>query len=136
MHTRVCRLYGQNDLRIETEEVTEDTARSASEEFETSVSGEAGNDDNDGLSNFEKALLIGLGAVVAGSVLDNGDEIVTNSGDRVVLRDDSSAYISGHPVFCPEPVLVHIHGSSWGGSSFRRSPWAPVTTYTRPVSRR
>ncbi len=29
------------------------------------------------------------------------------------------ALISGHPVFCPEPVLVTIHGSTWGGSMLK-----------------
>jgi hypothetical protein len=29
------------------------------------------------------------------------------------------ALISGHPVFCPEPVLVNIHGSTWGGSMIK-----------------
>ncbi len=29
------------------------------------------------------------------------------------------ALISGHPVFCPEPVLVSIHGSTWGGSMIK-----------------
>jgi outer membrane protein OmpA-like peptidoglycan-associated protein len=38
------------------------------------------------LSNFEKALLVGLGAVAIGSILSNGDEVVSNSGDRVVLQ--------------------------------------------------
>ena len=30
--------------------------------------------------NFEKALIVGLGAIAVGSILDNGDEVVTNSG--------------------------------------------------------
>jgi hypothetical protein len=29
------------------------------------------------------------------------------------------ALISGHPVFCPEPVPVTIHGSTWGGSMLK-----------------
>jgi hypothetical protein len=29
---------------------------------------------------------------------------------------ESSAIISGHPRFCPEPVKVSIQGSTWGGS--------------------
>jgi len=29
------------------------------------------------------------------------------------------ALISGHPVFCPEPVQVVIHGSTWGGSMLK-----------------
>jgi hypothetical protein len=29
------------------------------------------------------------------------------------------AILSGHPHYCPEPVLVRIHGSSWGGSMLK-----------------
>ncbi len=29
------------------------------------------------------------------------------------------ALISGHPKFCPDPVLVGIAGSTWGGSMLR-----------------
>lgn len=38
------------------------------------------------MSKFEKALLLGLGAVVVGSVLKNGDKVVSRSGDRVVVE--------------------------------------------------
>jgi hypothetical protein len=34
----------------------------------------------------------------------------------VVHCGRGEAWISGHPAFCPEPVLVRIEGSSWGGS--------------------
>lgn len=27
------------------------------------------------------------------------------------------ALISGHPIYCPKPVLVTIHGSTWGNYS-------------------
>jgi len=27
---------------------------------------------------------------------------------------DGQVYINGHPKFCPEPVLVSVHGSTWG----------------------
>jgi outer membrane protein OmpA-like peptidoglycan-associated protein len=80
------------DTVMETETVTEETSRSATEEFATTVTGDAkaksGRKGDGGLSNFEKALIVGLGAVVVGSVLKNGDEVVSNSGDRVVLQDD------------------------------------------------
>lgn len=36
-----------------------------------------------------------------------------------VLLGGSEAFISGHPDFCPEPVLVAINGSSWGGSMLK-----------------
>lgn len=80
------------DVSVETEEVTEETARSATEDFATSVTGDASASakaDGGGLSDFEKALVIGLGAAVVGSILNNGDEVVSNSGDRVVLRDET-----------------------------------------------
>jgi hypothetical protein len=33
-----------------------------------------------------------------------------------VLLGQGEALISGHPHYCPEPVLVAIAGSSWGGA--------------------
>ena len=34
---------------------------------------------------------------------------------RLVHCADNHGLISGHPEFCPEPVLVRIAGSTWGG---------------------
>ncbi len=34
----------------------------------------------------------------------------------IVHQGWGRALISGHPVFCPEPVEVQIHGSTWGGA--------------------
>lgn len=82
------------EAEVATEEVTEENSRSSSEDFETTATGEANatataqSDGDSGMSNFEKALLLGLGAVAVGSILQNGDEVVSNSGDRVVLRDE------------------------------------------------
>ncbi len=39
---------------------------------------------------------------------------------RLQIRGRGEVLISGHPRFCPEPVLVKIHGSTWGGSILRR----------------
>lgn len=38
----------------------------------------------------------------------------------VVVLGESSALISGHPQYCPEPVPVAIAGSTWGGSMLKR----------------
>jgi hypothetical protein len=38
---------------------------------------------------------------------------------RIVNRGRGEALISGHPKFCPRPVLVRIHGSNWGGSMLK-----------------
>ncbi len=40
---------------------------------------------------------------------------------RIVNCGSGQAYISGHPEFCPDPVLVHIDGSNWGGSMLKTS---------------
>lgn len=34
----------------------------------------------------------------------------------IVHKAWGRALISGHPEFCPHPVEVQIHGSTWGGS--------------------
>jgi outer membrane protein OmpA-like peptidoglycan-associated protein len=81
---------GQSNGDVVTEEIAEGQLRSSSEEFETAVTGDsaqAGNDDDSGLSKFEKALLLGLGAVAVGAVLKNGDKVLSRSGDRVVVED-------------------------------------------------
>jgi hypothetical protein len=47
-------------------------------------------------------------------------EVVTqNRGYTLVVRRDGSAWICGHPEFCPQPVLVRITGSNWGGSMLK-----------------
>jgi len=35
------------------------------------------------------------------------------------LLGESSAMISGHPEYCPDPVQVTIAGSTWGGSMLK-----------------
>jgi hypothetical protein len=47
-------------------------------------------------------------------------EVATqNRAYTLVVRRDGSAWISGHPEYCPEPVLVRIAGSNWGGSMIK-----------------
>jgi hypothetical protein len=47
-------------------------------------------------------------------------EVITqNRGYTLVIGRDGEAWISGHPEFCPEPVLVRIAGSNWGGSMLK-----------------
>jgi hypothetical protein len=33
----------------------------------------------------------------------------------IVNRAHGEALISGHPKFCPEPIVVRVEGSTWGG---------------------
>jgi hypothetical protein len=42
-----------------------------------------------------------------------------NRAYKILYQGWDQALISGHPVFCPEPVPVTIHGSTWGGSMLK-----------------
>jgi len=42
-----------------------------------------------------------------------------NRAYTILYKGWDQALISGHPVFCPEPVSVTIHGSTWGGSMLK-----------------
>jgi hypothetical protein len=37
----------------------------------------------------------------------------------VLVLSGSTAMISGHPLYCPDPVQVTIAGSTWGGSMLK-----------------
>ena len=82
------------------ETVTEDTARASSEEFATDAAAQTGanataetqSDNDEGLSNLGKVALFGLGALAVGQLLKNGSEVVSNSGDRVVVQQPDGSY--------------------------------------------
>jgi len=42
-----------------------------------------------------------------------------NRAYTILYKGWDQALISGHPVFCPKPVPVTIHGSTWGGSMLK-----------------
>jgi hypothetical protein len=42
-----------------------------------------------------------------------------NRSYRILCCGGGKVWISGHPVFCPEPVLVKLQGSTWGGAVMR-----------------
>ena len=44
-----------------------------------------------------------------------------NRSYTIVYRGRGQALIWGHPEFCPQPVLVRIEGSNWGGSMLKSS---------------
>ncbi len=54
--------------------------------------------------------------VLPGTVLEIRTQ---NRAYTLRYEGDGQALISGHPVFCPEPTLVSIHGSTWGGSMLK-----------------
>ncbi|MBU0862007.1 MAG: OmpA family protein, partial [Alphaproteobacteria bacterium] len=128
------------DPEVVTEEVTEDTVRSADEDFDTKVTAatteapaatdpattETATADSSkgGLSTFEKALALGLGAVVVGSILKNGDQVVSNSGDRVVVQRDGELRVLKN-----DDVLLRQAGSQVASRTF--DDGSTLTTITR-----
>ena len=43
-----------------------------------------------------------------------------NTCYRILVLFGAVALITGHARFCPRPVLITIHGSTWGGSMLKR----------------
>lgn len=81
---------------------------------------------------------LNLRDVAPGTVIEVETE---NRIYTIIHQDCGEALISGHPQFCPDPVLVRIHGSTWGGSmlkelyigrgmhlEFRHPEFQPITT--------
>jgi outer membrane protein OmpA-like peptidoglycan-associated protein len=110
------------------ETVTEETARSSSEDFSNSVSGKAkaSDDEQKGLTNLEKAALAGLAALAVGAVLRNGSEVAVNSGDRVVLQDPDGSY----RVIKDDGALLRQPGTTVQTQNF--SDGSSRTVSTRP----
>lgn len=90
------------------ETISAENSRSSDEEFSTAVTESevtanaataettataAPSETDNGLSTFEKALLLGIGAIAVGSILKNGDQVVANTGDRVVVQSDTGLTI-------------------------------------------
>lgn len=94
------------DAQVTRRKVERDDFRRSGEEFTT----RAGSEDRDarrkdrdgkeakkkdgGLSDLEKAGLVVLGALAVGALLNNGNKVVSNTGDRVVMdRGDGTYYL-------------------------------------------
>ncbi|MGR3761824.1 OmpA family protein [Roseobacteraceae bacterium NS-SX3] len=102
------------EAEVVEETVTEETARSSDEEFATQVDenvqpeaqaqAQAGaqaaaqpaapaaqpqaDDDDGGLSDGQRAVLLGLGALAVGQLLNSGERVVSNTGDRAIVEQD------------------------------------------------
>ncbi|MCC5974355.1 MAG: OmpA family protein [Rubellimicrobium sp.] len=111
------------------EEVIEtETVRTSAQDFETAIDSVATSAAQDGgssgLSNFEKALLLGLGVAVVGSVLRNGDRVVANTGDRVVVEG-----AQGFTVYKDDDALLRQPGATMRTETY--SDGSSRTTLTR-----
>lgn len=77
-------------------EITEENTRASSEDFAASpapaTSSSAAPEPRRGLSDLERFGLVALGALAVGAILKNGDQVVSNTGDRVVVEDDEGEF--------------------------------------------
>lgn len=67
-----------------------------------------------GLSDLERAGLFALGALVLGKVMTGGQEVVANSGDRVVVRDPDG----GYQLYKDDDSLLRRPGSTLRNESY------------------
>lgn len=83
--------------------------RRSSEDFQTGAGEDqkADKDHNGGLSDLEKAGLVVLGALVVGSLLNNGNRVVSNTGDRVVVDRGDGQYM----LLKDDDALIRYPGS-------------------------
>ncbi|KFE36492.1 OmpA family protein [Thioclava atlantica] len=94
-----------DEVNTTEETVTEENARSASQDFSTQVDAQpsaqaqttatASGDTakkKDGMSALETAAIAGLGALAVGAILNNGSKVAVNSGDRVVVQNPDGSY--------------------------------------------
>ncbi len=53
-------------------------------------------------------------------------EVKTGNHSYVIqLAGPATAFISGHPEYCPEPIRVQLHGSRWLDSQIEKCYLAP-----------
>lgn len=113
--------------------VTEENSRSSAEEFQTSTQGDASasaSSSNKGLSNFEKFAIGAVGIVALGAIIGKNREVVSNSGDRVILRDQNGDL----EVLRDDDILLRRPGSEVRTETF--SDGSTRSTVTRRDSSR
>ena len=95
------------EATVTTEVVTEDEARASTEEFDAAPTTVAPGKKT-GLSDFEKVGLVALGALIVGAMINGNKQVVSNSGDRVVVRQPDGTY----QVYKDDNALLREPGST------------------------
>ena len=107
------------DAIVTTETVTEKDTRSSSEEFNAAPVA-VGDNKKSGLSNLEKVGLVALGALVVGAIINENNkkqrqEVVSNTGDRVVVRQPDGSYT----VYKDDDAILRRPGSTVRTETYR-----------------
>ena len=102
-------------VTVTTETVTTTVTRTSYQEFETAPV-RIGSDKKSHLSDLEKVGLVALGALVIGAMInDNRQQVVSNTGDRVVVRQYDGSYV----VYKDDNALLREPGSTVTTQTFR-----------------
>lgn len=103
------------DAVVTTETVTAADTRSSSQDF-AAAPVEVAPGKKSGLSDLEKVGLVALGALVIGTMINNNrQQVVSNTGDRVVVRQDDGTY----QVYKDDNSLLMQPGSKVTTTTFR-----------------
>jgi outer membrane protein OmpA-like peptidoglycan-associated protein len=108
------------------ETVTEDTARSSAEDFANKVGEAAPAAKKKGMSDLEKALVLGAGALIIGGIISNNRKVELNSGDRVVVTRQDGSY----EILKDDDTLLRQPGATVRTETF--SDGSTRSTVTRP----
>ncbi|MEO8242883.1 MAG: OmpA family protein [bacterium] len=95
------------DAVVTTEVVTKDDSRTSDEEFKPAPATVAPGKKT-GLSDFEKVGLVALGALAIGAMINGNKQVVSNTGDRVVVRQPDGSY----SVYKDDNALLREPGST------------------------
>jgi outer membrane protein OmpA-like peptidoglycan-associated protein len=102
-------------VTVTTETVTTTVTRTSYQEFDTAPV-RIGSDKKSHLSDLEKVGLVALGALVIGAMInDNRQQVVSNTGDRVVVRQYDGSYV----VYKDDNALLREPGSTVTTQTFR-----------------
>ncbi|SFR01474.1 L-idonate 5-dehydrogenase [Poseidonocella sedimentorum] len=119
MKTRVCRLYGQNDLRIETDETTDPGAGEV--QLAIAAGGICGSDmhylSEGGIGTIRVREPIILGHEASGRVVATGAGVVgLSAGDKVAINPSRPC---GACDYCAEGLPMHCLNMRFNGSAIR-----------------
>ncbi|RVT82833.1 OmpA family protein [Rhodobacteraceae bacterium CCMM004] len=106
--------------------ITDENARSSDEAFETeaATAAETGGGDGGGLSTLEKFAIGAVGAAAIGALLNQGEKVVSNTGDRVVVQRQNGDYY----VLKDDGALVRRPGTEVQVESFADGSSREVAT--------
>ncbi|WGV16656.1 OmpA family protein [Fuscovulum ytuae] len=103
------------------QEITDATARSSAQDFTAPASASlasaaAASNDDGGLTDLQKFGLVALGALAVGAIINaNRDQVVSNTGDRVVVQRGNGDYY----IYKDDDTLLRRPGSTVRTESFR-----------------